>query len=212
MTAKSRMIIVMGLVLTLVGGSLPYPLWDDEFADVAHLIGNECIYWALVIFTLTYVLFVEKRPLSSIGFRLPRVRDFFLGIAVAVATVTGLGIMYLVVFPILHIDDGQSTEHLFAAPTWWLVISVVRAGVSEEILFRGYPIERLYELTGSRYIAAGVPLAVFSLAHVPSWGWTHVLVAAFGGAMLTALYVWRRNLWVNILAHCVIDGLALASA
>ncbi len=212
MTAKSRMIIVMGLVLTLVGGSLPYPLWDNEFADVAHLVGNECIYWALVIFTLTYVVFVEKRRLSSVGFRLPRVRDVLLGIAFAVATVTGLGIIYLAIFPILHIDDGHSAEQLLTTPAWWLAISVVRAGVSEEILFRAYPIERLYELTGNRYVAAGVPLAVFSLAHVPSWGWTHVLVAAFGGAVLTGLYVWRRNLWVNIFAHCVIDGLALASA
>jgi len=93
-----------------------------------------------------------------------------------------------------------------------LAISVVRAGVSEEVLFRGYPIERLLSLTGSRGVAALLPLALFALAHVGSWGWAHLIVAAFGGAMLTWLYFWKRNLWVNIVAHIVVDGVALFSA
>jgi membrane protease YdiL (CAAX protease family) len=44
---------------------------------------------------------------------------------------------------------------------------------------------------------------------VGPWGWAHLLVAGFGGLMLSVLYAWRRNLWVNILAHCFIDGLAV---
>jgi membrane protease YdiL (CAAX protease family) len=88
-------------------------------------------------------------------------------------------------------------------------ISVLRAGVSEEVLFRGYPIERLQEWSGSRALAAIVPLIAFTLAHVGPWGWSHLLVAAFGGAMLTVLYLWRRNLWASMLAHCLIDGVAV---
>jgi membrane protease YdiL (CAAX protease family) len=29
--------------------------------------------------------------------------------------------------------------------------------------------------------------------------------------MLTLLYAWRRNLWVNMIAHFVIDGVAVLS-
>jgi membrane protease YdiL (CAAX protease family) len=90
----------------------------------------------------------------------------------------------------------------------WLAISVVRAGVSEEVLFRGYPIERLRELSGSRALASLLPLLLFPLAHVGPWGWAHMLVAGIGGAALTLLYLWRRNVWANILAHCIVDGVA----
>jgi membrane protease YdiL (CAAX protease family) len=113
-----------------------------------------------------------------------------------------------VILPKLGLSEAQQIDQLTAAPGWWLAISVVRAGVSEEVLFRGYPIERLQELTGSRLPAFGLPLIAFTLAHVGPWGWTHLIVAGFGGAMLTGLYVWRRNLWVSICAHCLIDGAA----
>ena len=209
MTSKRLFQILFGLSLTLVVGSLPFPVWDNEFADTAHLVGNELIYWVLVAATLAYVVGVERMPLRSIGFRKPTVRDALAALAVAAATIAGLAVMYFVVFPALHISEDQQIDKLMSAPAWWLAISVVRAGVSEEVLFRGYPVERLQELSGNRFIAFIVPLVPFTLAHVGPWGWSHVLVAAFGGAMLAGLYMWRRNLWVSILAHCLIDGVAV---
>jgi len=210
--SKPVLTSILGLVLTLGVGSLPFPAWDNELKDVAHMLGNEAIYWMLVAATLAYVVFVEKRALSSIGFRMPAVRDLFLGLVFAVVVIAGLAALYLIVLPALHLGEEQAVRALAAAPAWWLVISVVRAGVSEEVLFRGYPIERLQSLTGSRSVAALLPLALFALAHVGSWGWVHLIVAGFGGAMLTGLYFWKRNLWVNIMVHVLVDGMALLSA
>jgi membrane protease YdiL (CAAX protease family) len=201
--------ILFGLVLTLVLGSLPYPVWDDELADVAHMLVNELIYWSLVAATLVYVLKIERLPLASIGLCRPRFLDGLAALAIAVATIGGLAALYFVVFPALQINEDQQISKLVSAPPWWLAISVVRAGASEEILFRGYPIERLQELTGSKAVASILPLIAFTLAHVGPWGWSHVVVAAFGGAMLTLLYMWRRNLWASMVAHCLIDGVAV---
>jgi len=209
MNARQKTLTLVGLVLTLVLGSLPYPVWDDEFADTAHLVCNEIIYWTLVAVTLGYVVFVERRPLASIGFRRVGIVDGLCGVGMAIATVAGLAALYFVVLPALGMSETQQVDKLTSAPGWWLAMSVIRAGVSEEVLFRGYPIERLQEWSGSRAFAAGLPLIVFAFAHVGPWGWTHLLIAAFGGAMLTALYLWRRNLWVNILAHCLIDAVAV---
>jgi len=38
------------------------------------------------------------------------------------------------------------------------------------------------------------------------WSWGHVLIAGFAGIILTLLYIWRRNLWVNMIAHFVPDA------
>jgi len=202
---------VAGLVLCLGVGSLPFPVWDNELADTRHLVANEVIYWILVALVLAHVRRVEGLPLASIGLRRPSWRDALIAALFAIAIVAGLGVILLVVFPALHVDMSGKLDRMMAAPGWWLLISVVRAGVSEEILFRGYPIERLQAWTGSRFVAAIVPLAAFSLAHVGSWGWSHLVVAAFGGGMLTVLYLWRRNLWANIVAHCIVDGVAFLS-
>jgi membrane protease YdiL (CAAX protease family) len=202
---------LFGLLLTIGCGSLPFPVWDHELADTAHLVGNELIYWALVAATLLYVSLVERRPLSSIGLRKPSLRDITSAIGTAVVLIVLLAMVYFWVFPLFHIQEDAQINKLLATPGWWLAISVVRAGVSEEVLFRGYPIERLSELTGSRWAAALLPLVPFMLAHVAPWGWAHLLVAGIGGGILTGLYLWRRNLWANILAHCLIDGVAVIS-
>ena len=76
----------------------------------------------------------------------------------------------------------------------------------KRFLFRGYPMERIRELSGSRAVAAVVSWSAFTYAHLGSWGAAQLLVAGFGGAILTALYLWRRNLWANMIAHWITDG------
>jgi len=198
-----------GLALALLAGSLPYPVWIDESGGPLHLLAVESVYGALVAAMLAHVRFVERRPWNSIGLCRLRARDAAVAALFAALVIAGLAAIYLVVFPALGIGNGEAVDRLRAQPAWWLALSVIRAGVAEEILFRGYPIERLQELTGSRWLAAGLPLIPFVLAHVGPWGWSHVFVAAFGGAMLTWLYLLRRNLLASILAHCIVDAVAV---
>jgi len=207
-TARTAQIII-GLLLTLGCASLPISAWEDEFAGVGHLVGYEVIWWALVALVLLYVRFVEGRPLESIGFRRLDLKGGLLAIAGAVVMLAGLAGIYYLVFPALHLNEEPQLNQLINTPFWWRVISVVRAAVAEEILFRGYPIERIRELTGSLTVAAVVSCAIFALAHVGAWGWSHLLLAGFGGVILTVLYLWRRNLWVNMITHFIVDGTAI---
>ncbi len=206
-----RLLAIIGILLTLGFPALPVSEWENEFANVGHLIGYEIIWSTVVALVLLYVLLVEGRPLKSIGMRAPRVRDILLGIAAGVVIVAGLALIYYVLFPLLHVSESQENQQmnqLITTPLWWRFISVVRAAVAEEVLFRGYAIERLQELTGSVKIAATVSCAIFALEHVGQYGWTHLLIAGFAGAILTALYLWRRNLSGPMIAHFLVDGAA----
>jgi membrane protease YdiL (CAAX protease family) len=209
---RSTLLTLVGLLLTFGFPVLPISRWENEFANVRHLVGYESIWWALIGSVLLYVRLVERRPLTSIGFRVPRTRDVLIGILAGVLMLASLAAIYYVLFPALHLNEGQQMNQLIATPFWWRFISVIRAAVGEEVLFRGYAIERLQELTGSRTVAAVLSCAVFSLAHVGPWGWSHLLIAGFGGVTLTVLYLWRRNLWVNIIAHFIVDGVAVLLA
>jgi membrane protease YdiL (CAAX protease family) len=203
---KTLLQIVVGLLLALGGISLPFGTWDNAFGSIGHMAANELVYWGLVMAILLYVVCVERRPLSSIGFRTPRAVDLLLAAGTGVLIVALLAVMYLVVFPALHWDETQQLQTLTAVPLWLRCLAVVRAAVSEEVLFRGYALERVQELSGSRVVAGVFSWAIFTLDHLSYWGLHHLLIAGAAGAVLTLLYLWRRNLWGNILAHFIVDA------
>jgi len=203
---KPWLLGMAGLLLAFGGISLPFGTWDHALASVGHMAANELVYWGLVAAVLLYVLLIEHRPLASIGLRRPGGRDIFAALATGVLMIAVLALMYLVVFPALHWDETQQLQTLTAVPFWLRFMAVVRAAVSEEILFRGYALERVQELTGSRGAAGIFTWAIFTLEHLGYWGWHHLLVAGAAGALLTLLYLWRRNLWANMLAHFMVDA------
>jgi len=206
-------VAIAGLLLALGVVSLPFSDWIHEFADVGHLVGNEAIWWIYVTAMLLYVCAAERRPLSSIGFRAPGIKNIGIGIAAGILLVAVLGALYFAILPALHLNDSVATtangRALMATPFWWRFISTVRAAVSEEILFRGYAMERIQELTGSRTIATLLSCAVFTVDHVSSWGWSHEITVGTAGLALSLLYLWRRNLWVNIIAHFIVDAVSV---
>ncbi|MGB6131707.1 MAG: CPBP family intramembrane glutamic endopeptidase [Acidobacteriaceae bacterium] len=176
----------------------------------AHLLGGELLFWALTIALLVYVVAVEKRPLASIGLRRPTWRTAVWGVCAGLVMLVGIGLIYGVAFRVLHLTmNMQAMARLLALPFGARLLLVVRAALFEEIAWRGYAIERLTELTGSRMAAATIAWAAFTVAHLSYWGAAQLIVAGFGGLVLTVLYVWRRDLPSNMLAHFLTDGAGL---
>ncbi|MFC7251506.1 CPBP family intramembrane glutamic endopeptidase [Halomicroarcula sp. GCM10025324] len=86
---------------------------------------------------------------------------------------------------------------------------VVTAVVTEEILWRGYPIERLTELTGSVWVGAGVSGVVFLAVHFPAWGIVGAVPQAVFTLVLVGVYVWSRNVVACMISHGVINVLMI---
>lgn len=123
--------------------------------------------------------------------------------------VAGIAAIYLVVFPVLGFSVNEPmTASIESMPLWFRVFLILRAAVFEEIFYRGFMIERLNELTRLRWLAALLSLVAFTLAHVNGWGWSHLIIAGFGGIVLTTLYVSREDLACNMLAHFLTDAVA----
>lgn len=207
MTRQRSIQIIIGLLLSLGAGLLPLGTWGRTYSGLGRLVGNEVLWWVAVIVILFYVMFVERQPFASIGFRKPKILDLVLAVIAGILMVAGIVFIYSVVFPALHLTINAGVmRYLLETPFWYRLMLVTRAAVAEELLFRGYPIERVGELTGSRTLAALVSWAAFTYAHLSSWGAAQLIVAGYGGVVLTALYLWRRNLWANMLAHWIADG------
>jgi membrane protease YdiL (CAAX protease family) len=204
---KRHVQTLVGLLLTLGVANLPLSTWGGRLKVIGPLLPREVLSGLAVGVLLFYVLRVERRPLSSIGFRRLGLRDILPAILAGILLVVGILVIYSSVFPRFHLQMNTGMMNtLMASPFWYRFILVTRAAVAEETLFRGYPIERLEELTGSRLIAAVISWAAFTFVHLAAWGWPQLIVAGFGGVMLTVLYLWRRNLYSNIIAHWIADG------
>jgi uncharacterized protein len=208
---SSVLLKVVGLILALGLPWLPFSRWENEFASVSHLVGYEIIWWAMAVIILMYVLFVERRALSSVGFHQLGFWNIFFGILAGIVSLISLYFIYFKLFPLFHVNQAvemNQKNQLVATPFWWRLISTIRAALCEEILFRGYAIERLQEISRSTAVAAILSCIIFALAHVGEWGWAHLLVVGVVGAIFTLLYVWRRNIWANAIAHFIVDGAA----
>jgi membrane protease YdiL (CAAX protease family) len=143
----------------------------------------------------------ERLPLSSIGIGTsPLWKSLAWGVVIAVscvlpaaliATLTGYG-------------HGPGSQIFTKLPLWVVFIVTVRAGVVEELFYRGYPIERLKALGFGQIASCAIPLVIFSAAHWTG-GAANILMALVMGAIMTAFYLWRRDLVSNMFGHFLMD-------
>lgn len=197
----------VGLLLTLGIGLLPLSRWGRLYSGLGQTWGAEVLWWVAGLVVLLYVVAVERRRLSSIGFRAPGGWDIGWGLIFGVVLFIGAGVLDGVVFPALHWKiDTAAFQAIIGAPIAYRIALVTRAAVCEEVLFRAYPLERLSEWSGSKWLAGLVSVVVFTYAHLSSWGAPQLIVAGYGGVLLTILYLWRRNIWTNMLAHWIADS------
>lgn len=202
-------------VLLALGLPLLFLLPLAPGASIGAMLIREAIWWGMAAMMILWVVAVERRPLASIGIRRPTWGTLGWGLAGTIALMASVIMSFAVILPALGLAPNLArTGRIASLPLWLMTATLVRAGVVEEILYRGYPIERIEELTGSIWLAALIPGAVFILAHLPSWGAAQLVIVSFGTIIMTGLYLWRRDLICVMIAHALADliGFLLARA
>jgi membrane protease YdiL (CAAX protease family) len=161
---------------------------------------------ALVGAILSIVVLAENRPLASLGLRWPSVSTFLWALGMSVFLIGVLGPVLLRLPVWLGLPDFERTlADLARLPVWYLAVAVIIGGIAEEILYRGYALERLTAFLGNGWLAGALVVALFGVAHIPLWGVGPALTTMVSGAALTAFFLWHGDLVANILAHVATD-------
>jgi membrane protease YdiL (CAAX protease family) len=169
-----------------------------------QVLAREAAIFLLVGLLLWIVKRWELLPLSSIGLRVSMLRSsllrgLWLGVIVLAATVG----LYLLLRGVgIHLGEDHGT--VFRASLFVVTVSMLRAGIAEEIFYRGFAIERLQSLTGSKLFAGLMPLTIFAVSHYRQ-GLGGIIAAFVLGGILTAAYMKFRDLMANITAHFLAD-------
>lgn len=181
-----------------------FKTYSGESLENLQAVTKELIILGFVGILFLIIIKGEKLGLDSIGltfggWRTSLVRALGL-LVVSIASIAAA----VFICQQLGWSFGESTA-FDKLSLWAVTLIVIRAGIAEEVFMRGFLLERLSTLTGSKYLAVALTLIPFALFHYPGQGWAGVLVSFFAGAALTWFYLWKRDLKANIIAHFLID-------
>lgn len=157
--------------------------------------------WLAVATLLVFMRLVERQPLSSILIKRPSGKDlestlFFWGIAMAWSWLA---------MTFLPPTQDEGTASLVALGIPALLGMIVTAAITEEILFRGYPIERINAITSTVWLGPAISFAVFVMPHLIFFGPSWFLYHGGGTVMIYVLYLKRRNLIACMLLHLLVN-------
>lgn len=176
-------------------------IWSTP--TLTSAIAKEAGMWLVALILIVVVKLGEGLPLRSIGLGTARFwKSTLWGIVIMiVCTAAAIGLIALTGY-----NGGESGKALEKLPLWLINFIVIRAGVVEELCYRGYAIERLQALGLPGWLAASIPLAIFGVGHWTG-GWANIVIALALGGILAAFYLWRRDLVANMIGHWLVDFL-----
>jgi membrane protease YdiL (CAAX protease family) len=182
-------------------------VWRNVAAQVAD--------WIFALALIAIVVFWERRPLSSLGFKPLTLINLSTGLGLGGFFMLAVVLWVYILSPILPdlrgmaMDSGGGDSrlpgHFFY---WYAPLAWVTASFCEEVIYRGYAMERLLSLTKKPWVAVLVSHLAFVLYHVKD-GWNSVAMLSLFGLLFPLYYIRFRDLTMMIVAHAFIDLMAI---
>ncbi|MDB5032475.1 type II CAAX endopeptidase family protein [Mucilaginibacter sp.] len=211
-TKPSKIVIIAGILIATVFSLVLYTILLRAHLSVLNgVIYTRLIYWAEIVFLWWFAAQFENQPLliwkekqSGIKFILLWTVFLFLLILAAnlIADITTL------------LGYHQNKEILrqisrFITGRYFLIAFIsITAGVTEEIIFRGYILTRLSLLFKNQYIPIVISALLFSGMHYTYNSPREFVFTFLGGTIMAVHYNRYGNLKPLIIAHTLIDWAA----
>src|SRR6201993_2540098 len=122
---------------------------------------KEALIWLNALALIVIIRRGEHLPMRSIGLGTARWwKSILWGFIIAIVSAVAVGALaYLTGY-----GNGPGSAAFEKLPLWLITAIVLRAGVVEELCYRGFAIERLRMIGLGRFWSIAIPLVIFSLA------------------------------------------------
>jgi uncharacterized protein len=194
----------LGLLLLALGPGGTAQVEAEVVPSLVSIAIELFLSWSPIL-VIGYLLARNREGWSGIGLTRLRPGDIGMGAVLWVASF----VVVLVLAWLFQYFGQREVDFLpEGLPLWFralqAVLIAVTAGVTEEIVVRGYAQTRLEQLRASTAVILLVPTALWAVLHV--YQGLGAALTIFGLGLMYAWYFQRtRRLWPLILAHVLFD-------
>ncbi|HLK30113.1 MAG TPA: type II CAAX endopeptidase family protein [Puia sp.] len=220
-----RFVIVWGIFLTMVlllclpvaVHLVAFKILGLNKANGTALFISRMCYWVILLIVALYSTKVEKQKLLIWVNKKNDIAIYFLSAIIMFIAIALLnGIANYVIAAILHHKEKSNQVlqliEVFKNNKLLLIFAAFTAGVTEELVFRGYLLPRLAFIFKNSYLAVFVSSLLFAVMHF-GYG---TIINAIGpfiiGAIFAIHYMKYRNIVFLIVFHFLWDILAFLIA
>jgi membrane protease YdiL (CAAX protease family) len=210
-STKKKTAVISGITIVVLALFSLRLLIPTTYTPVKGYLLFALILWSVVIFIFAFSFFIERvrvllpEECYPAEFYLSWILKFFLisfGISFAVGFICAiLRVPYF----------GDNSDALFKALNdnpLLLLFAAITAGVTEELICRGYILNRLQQLLKNDNLAIGVSAALFCTLHFTYHSYQQLIFTFAFGCVFGLHYLRYRSMAVLILSHTFIDLVA----
>lgn len=193
-----------------------------------NIVSNQIVIWFANILMLLYVwlgIKLRNQKLSDFGITFNKItikkgiQVFLISVLVFIAAMVAFVLGSIVMANITGIPESSDmSNYTFLQNNLGMLIltligTYIVASFGEEVIYRGFIINRLTELgldsKIGRVIVIFISALIFGLAHY-QWGPMGIVQTGFMGSVLGFFYLkLKKRIWILVLAHAYMDTILL---
>lgn len=204
------LLILILLFLFSVMGSISF-LHASGFKkpDSTLFVFSRSLYWIAVILLWLYAKKVEKQKLLLWEERKYNIIHYIVSLVAVFGAIIFSLLLVKIIFNLIGLKETSSSLikiiNIFRDNDPLIILTVVTAGVTEELIFRGYLQPRLEILLKKPYLSIIISSVFFGLLHY-RFGTIINIVGPFVIGLIFSFYYWKfRNIKVLMLCHALWD-------
>jgi len=199
---SKRWIYAIGLVIVFASEFMLRDVFLPEHARDIHIGMAVLVEWAILFVLLAFwIPKIEGNTLASIGFGKFRWRYLWVGLLTyLILLIVWIGSSFAL--EAVGLKGLRSLQPMIREYSFLTRFILFFTGTFlEEMLYRGYAIERLTSITGKKWLAGLISWAAFTFVHLKFFGLGPTLDVGVLSAGLVILYVRERSIWPCIVVH-----------
>ncbi len=209
-------VIVLALSTPLIAAVLNgyFAAWFDNNGRV---MAGLLFYWLFTAIISLLLIYKKAEPAGgtvwkTIGLQRIKLRESLIVLIIGFVTLFLVNLAYVILARTIFPTEVRTSPAL-ALPLPLVLLAFITGSITEEILYRGFALERLQRMTGNWWISGGITGALFVFFHVPAYPMAHIVGYIIPATIIiTLLYRWKRNLSYCIMFHLVMNSPILLGA
>lgn len=215
--AQKKSVTIIGICLTLFILALPYLFSlvgiKSTSCSPEYLYCNELYYWTALGLIFLYVSKIEKQKFLLWN---EKNYTFWYSVKSVLKLFLVLFLVSLVISIILKLAGVNNTSirqndilRALHRNKLLIVLIPLRAGITEELIFRGYLLPRLTVSSRKVWISILISSAIFGILHISYGTLGQVIVPLCMGVLFALHYYKYRNIKIIIASHFLWDFVCL---